>query len=307
MSRMWKIAAIFGLLAMTNILDAEEPIDRHLADTMLARGGKIAVWPAGRVPSAKPGAPYRIANTNGGKLRLTDVNVPELAHFPASGSGANPAVVVCPGGGYSHLAYSHEGVEIAEWLNSNGFSAFVLKYRCPKQRDAALMDAQRAISLIRARSAELKVDPKRIGIMGFSAGANLSVRASTGWRQRSYAAVDAVDGFSCRPDFALPIYPWALLAGGKDAVPPPVELSPEYPVDDETPPAFMVQTEDDFAKVECSIAYYTALKRAGVKAEMHLFPDGGHGYGIRKIGKSVDGWENLAADWLKRNFSRPSN
>ena len=304
---MGKFVAILGLLAMANVLNADEQIDRQLADTMLDKGAKIAVWPDGRVPSAKAGGQYRIANTKGGKLRLTDVDVPGLAFFPASGNGPKPGVVVCPGGGYAHLAYGHEGVEIAEWLNSNGFSAFVLKYRCPKQRDAALMDVQRTISLVRARAVELDLDPKRIGVMGFSAGANLSVRASTGWRQRSYAAIDAVDRISCRPDFTLPIYPWALLSGDKDAVPPPIELSAEYPVDGETPPAFIVQTEDDFAKVECSVAYYMALKRAGVKVEMHLFPDGGHGYGIRRIGKSVDGWENLAAGWLKRNFSKPSS
>ena len=297
---MRKTAVTAGALAIGCIVAAENPIDQGLADSVLAKGERIAVWPAGRVPAAKDGAPYRIVNTKGGKLRLTDVTVPELTFFAAAGEGAKPAVVVCPGGGYSILAYGHEGVEIAEWLNGNGFSAFVLKYRCPGQRDAALMDAQRAISLVRSRAEELKVDPQRIGIMGFSAGANLSVRASTNWRVRSYAAVDAADAVSCRPDFTLPIYPWALLAGGKDVQPPPLELDAEYPVDADTPPAFLVQTEDDVVKVECSLAYYTALKRAGVKAEMHLFPDGGHGYGIRRTGHSSDGWEALAAAWLKR-------
>lgn len=303
LSDMGRIAMIAGALAIGGAFAAESQIDAQLVDAVLAKGERIAVWPEGRVPASKGGVPFRVANTKGGKVRLTDVNVPELAFFAASGAGAKPAVVVCPGGGYSHLAYGHEGVEIAEWLNANGFSAFVLKYRCPNQRDAALMDAQRAISLIRSRAAEWKVDPHRIGIMGFSAGANLSVRASTNWRKRSYEAVDAADGASCRPDFTLPIYPWALLAGGKDVTPPPLELdAARYPVDGETPPAFLVQTEDDFAKVECSLAYYAALKRAGVKAEMHLFPDGGHGYGIRCKGLSVEGWERLAAAWLKRLF-----
>ena len=290
---------------MGSIMAAEEPVDWQLAKDVLAKGDKVAVWPAGRVPAAKGAEPFRVQNTKGGKVRVTDVNVPELAFFPAPGEGVKPAVVVCPGGGYRILAYGHEGVEIAEWLNANGFSAFVLKYRCPDQKDAALMDVQRAISLVRARAAEWKVSPKRIGVMGFSAGANLTVRASTCWRQRAYEAIDTIDEVSCRPDFALPIYPWALLPGDGKENPPPVALHERYPVDAETPPAFLVQSEDDFAKVECSLAYYIALKRAGVKVEMHLFPDGGHGYGIRKTGKAVDGWENLAAEWLKRYFLAP--
>ena len=288
---------ITGALAAGCAFAALPPVDSQLADAVLAKGVKIAVWPAGHVPEAKGTVPYAVANTKGGKVRLTDVNVPELTFFAADGAGAKPAVVVCPGGGYSHLAYGHEGLEIAQWLNANGFSAFVLKYRCPNQRDAAFMDAQRALSLIRSRAAEWKVNPRCVGIMGFSAGANLAVRVSTNWRKRSYAAVDAADAEPCRPDFALPIYPWALLAAGREAA---LELDAQYPVDGETPPAFLVQTEDDFAKVECSLAYYAALKRVGVKVEMHLFPDGGHGYGIRRTGRSVDGWEALAAAWLKR-------
>ncbi|MGN0853481.1 MAG: alpha/beta hydrolase [Kiritimatiellia bacterium] len=292
---------VWGVLCM-GLLGVHAEIDRALADAALARGVKIAVWPQGRIPVQKGTGAFAVKDTNGGIVRLTDVNVPELAFFPAGGSGVCPAVLVCPGGGYSILAYNHEGVEIAEALNAIGFSAFVLKYRCPGQRDAALMDAQRALSLIRARADEWKIDPKRLGIMGFSAGANLACRVSTCHRHRSYAAVDAADAFSCRPDFSLPIYPWMLVVGENKEKTLPLTLRGDFPVDETTPPAFIVQTEDDFAHVENALGYYAALKYAGVMAEMHLFPKGGHGYGIRPHGTDVDGWEALAAKWLTRNF-----
>lgn len=285
------------------LLSVHAEIDQALADAALARGVKIAVWPQGKVPAQKGTDAFTVKDTNNGILRLTDVNVPELAYFPAKEEGARPAVLVCPGGGYSILAYNHEGVEIAEALNKIGFSAFVLKYRCPGQRDAALMDAQRALSLIRSKAEEWKIDPKRLGIMGFSAGANLTCRVSTHHQHRAYAAVDEADVFSCRPDFSLPIYPWMLVVGENKEKTLPVTLRGDFPVDETTPPAFIVQTEDDFAHVENSLAYYAALKYAGVMAEMHLFPKGGHGYGIRPHGTDVDGWEALAAKWLIRNFN----
>ena len=284
-------------LAATSVSAA---IDQALADAALAKGEKIAVWPAGKVPAQRGSTPYTIKNTNGGIVRLTNVDVPELAFFPAPGEGVKPCVLVCPGGGYSILAYNHEGVEIAEALNKIGFSAFVLKYRCPDQPDAALMDAQRALSLVRSKAAEWKIDPRRLGIMGFSAGANLTCRVSTNHKARAYAAIDAVDECSCRPDFSLPIYPWALVPQVAKGKPTPIELVSKFPVDKTTPPAFIVQTEDDGCQVENSLAYYAALKRAGVKAEMHLFAKGGHGYGIRKHHTDVDGWEQLAAKWLDK-------
>lgn len=286
-------------LAFTAVC-APAALDRQLADAALAKGEKIAVWPTGKVPAQKGTTPYVVKDTNGGIVRLSNVDIPELAFFPAPGEGTKPCVLVCPGGGYSILAYNHEGVEIAEALNKIGFSAFVLKYRCPGQPDAALMDAQRALSLIRSKAGEWKVDPARLGIMGFSAGANLTCRVSTNHKQRAYEPVDAADQFSCRPDFSLPIYPWALVPQVKKDAVTPLRLQAKFPVDATTPPAFIVQTEDDGCKVENSLAYYAALKRAGVKAEMHLFAKGGHGYGIRKHGTDVDGWEKLAATWLKK-------
>lgn len=290
------------LAAVVAGLNAKDVLDMELANEALGKGVKIAVWPEGKIPLSGAGAPYRVHDTNGGIVRLTDVTVPELAYFPSAGEGVKPAVLVCPGGGYTILAYNHEGTEIAEWLNSLGFSAFVLKYRCPGQRDAAHMDAQRALSLIRFRAEEFSIDPKRIGVMGFSAGANLSVRLSTNWRNRAYPTVDEIDAVSCRPDFTLPIYPWMLVVGSNDEKTLPLILRGEFAVDSETPPAFLVQTEDDFAHIENSLAYYAALKYAGVPAEMHLFTRGGHGYGIRRHDTPVDGWEELAAKWLKSTW-----
>lgn len=301
--RMRKIV-IFGAMVMSLLGgQAEEAIDTALAESVLAQGTKIAVWPQGQVPDQKGQSAYKVQDTKGGIVRLTQVDIPELTFFPAAGEGVRPAVLVCPGGGYHILAYNHEGVEVAEALNKIGFSAFVLKYRCPSQRDAALMDAQRALSLIRSRADEWKVDPKRLGIMGFSAGANLTCRVSTHHRYRAYAAVDAADAFSCRPDFALPIYPWMLVVGENKEKTLPLTLRGDFPVDETTPPAFIVQTEDDFAHVENALGYYAALKYAGVPAEMHIFPKGGHGYGMRPHGTDVDGWQNLAFTWLTRNFN----
>lgn len=293
------ILAMAAVLASTVACAA---LDKALADAALAKGEKFAVWPEGKVPAQKGQSRYVVKDTNGGIVRLSNVDIPELAFFPAPGEGVKPCVLVCPGGGYSILAYNHEGVEIAEELNRNGFSAFVLKYRCPAQANSARKDAQRALSLIRSRAAEWKIDPRRLGMMGFSAGANLTCWVSTTHKERAYAPIDAVDTFSCRPDFSLPIYPWDLVKHWKKGETVPLTLKDDLPVDGTTPPAFIVQTEDDGCQIETSLAYYAALKRAGVKAEMHLYARGGHGYGIRKHGTDVDGWEKLAAVWLKKNF-----
>lgn len=254
----------------------------------------LPVWPEGRVPLKTSDAPEKVNPSKDDIVRLTDVNVPTLTVFLAKDSGKPaPAVMVCPGGGYSILAWNHEGTEVAAWLNAQGLSAFVLKYRVPKNRDAAFCDAQRALGLIRHRAASFNVDPGRLGIMGFSAGAHLSVRTSTNFEKRAYEPVDEADRQPCRPDFALIIYPAYLYAEG-------YKMAPELAVTDRTPPTFLLQAEDDGPYVDSSLAYFIALKAAKVPAELHLFPDGGHGYGLRKKGKSTDVWPDLAAAWLKR-------
>lgn len=254
----------------------------------------IPVWPDGKIPQRTSDAQETSDPGNDHITRVSNVNVPTLTFFPSKATGKPcPAVVICPGGGYSILAWDLEGTEMAQWLNGLGFSAFVLKYRVPNNRDAAFCDAQRALGLIRSKANALNVDTQRLGIMGFSAGAHLSVRASTNFEKRFYEPVDEADAQSSRPDFALIIYPAYLNAGG-------LKMVPELSVSSNTPPTFLVQAEDDGPYVDSSLAYFAALKEAKVPAELHLFPNGGHGYGLRKHGTATDAWPELAAVWLKR-------
>lgn len=242
-------------------------------------------------------------------LRLENVSVPQVIVTPVPGAAKpTPAVVICPGGGYNILAWNHEGIEVAQWLKDNGIAGVILKYRVPDQREAALADAQRAIRWVRAHAAEYNIDPTAVGILGFSAGANLTVRAATHFKTPAYPAADAIDRQSCRPDFQLPIYPWDLLEriepndvwkGHKGLT----IRANDYPVDKDTPPAFLVQSADDFCRVETSFAYFTALKNAGVPAELHAYSrggHGGHGYGIRRTGCPTDAWPAEAIAWLEQ-------
>ena len=256
----------------------------------------VPVWPEGKIPLKTSDAPEKVNPSQDDIIRLTDVNVPTLTVFLARDTSAPtpaPAVLVCPGGGYSILAWNHEGTEIAEWLNTQGISAFVLKYRVPGNRDAAFCDAQRAMSLIRSRAADFNINPEKIGILGFSAGGHLSVRTCTNFGKRFYEPVDAADEVSCRPDFALIIYPAYLPGTG-------YSMAEELPVTSDVPPTLLIQTQDDASFIDSSIAYYIALKAANVPVAMHLFADGGHGYGLRKHGNSSDTWPTLAEAWLKR-------
>jgi acetyl esterase/lipase len=208
-------------------------------------------------------------------------------------------VIVCPGGGYNILAYDKEGSEICEWLNSIGVTGVLLKYRVPKRaglekHTPMLQDAQRALGLVRHRAKEFGINPERLGIMGFSAGGHLSAAASNNFTERTYPPIDEADKTSCRPDFALLIYP-AYLTVKDDGD----KVAPELPVTKETPPTFLVQTQDDGVRVESSIFYYLALKNVKVPAEMHLYPSGGHGYGMRPSEHLVSSWPARAADWMK--------
>jgi len=265
-----------------------------LASALYADQTVIPLWPEGKVPLKTSDA---LETADPGKdniVRVSNVNVPSLTVFLAKDAGnPSPAVMICPGGGYGILAWDLEGTEMAQWLNGLGFSAFVLKYRVPNNRDGALCDAQRALGMIRAQAKAFNVDPKRLGIMGFSAGAHLSVRTSTNFEKRFYEPVDEADVQPCRPDFALIIYPAYLCTEG-------FAMAPELPVTAKVPPTFLIQAEDDGPYVDSSLAYFAALKAVKVPAELHLFPNGGHGYGLRKHGKATDAWPDLAATWLKR-------
>ena len=232
-------------------------------------------------------------------VRLGNVSVPTISIYrPAAEKDAGAAVIVCPGGGYEILAMDLEGTEVCEWLNSVGVTAVLLKYRVPARQGleryaVPLQDAQRALSLVRYHAAQWNLDTQRIGIMGFYAGGHLSAAASTRFEQRVYAAVDEADQVSCRPDFTLLIYPAYLV--GKDSP----TLSPELTVTSNTPPTFLMQTEDDPIRVENSLFYYLALKQAKVPVEMHLFMNGGHGYGLRESNNAAISWPKRAEEWMR--------
>jgi acetyl esterase/lipase len=230
-------------------------------------------------------------------MRITNVSVPTLTVYPAAKAGAaGPAILVFPGGGYRILAWDLEGTEVCEWLNSAGVTCVLVKYRVPAREGqpnyvAPLQDAQRALGMVRARAKEWGIDPQRIGVLGFSAGAHLSATLGANFEKRTYDRVDEADDASCRPDFALLIYPGGVVRDGK--------LGPEAQPIAGTPPTLLVQTEDDPVHVENSLAYYAAAKEAKVPVQMHLYPAGGHGYGLRPSALMVTTWPARAVDWLR--------
>lgn len=234
-------------------------------------------------------------------IRLGFVSTPTLTIYRApKANDTHAAVLVFPGGGYSILAMDLEGTEICEWLNSIGVTAVLVKYRVPARAGqpkwtAPLQDAQRAMGLVRSRARQLGIDPARIGVIGFSAGGHLAAALSTNYQSRSYEPVDAADGVSCRPDFCLLVYPAYLTVKDQgDRVAPELNVTPE------TPRTFLVQAEDDGVRVENSLFYYEALRKARVPAEMHIFATGGHGYGLRPAGNPITStWPKRAAEWLR--------
>ncbi len=269
------------------------------------------LWPEGKVPMKANDKPIRNMEHElwQRNLIVTDVNDPFFTFFPAKGDGAKPVVVILPGGGYSQLGWNKEGTEVADWLNSIGFSAAVLLYRAPNQRDAALCDVQRTIGILRRDAKKYSIDPGRVGVIGFSAGANLAITAATNWRKRRYGRVDDADDFSCRPDFQLPIYPWDIRTRNDPSSPwkgwKGMDIRPEYPVDAETPPAFIAQSLDDFCEVETTVTYDMHLRAAGVSSTARIYAKGGHGYGLRRLGNPTDTWPEDASAWLAR-FAKPS-
>ena len=228
-----------------------------------------------------------------GFLRITNVSKPTLTIFKTERSDrtATPAMIVCPGGGYGYCVMDKEGSEIAAWLNKNGMSAFVLKYRTPNNREGALQDVQRALSLVRSKAAEWNIDPKRLGVIGFSAGGNLAAKASAPVVERSYSAFDAVDQHSCRPDFAILVYP-AYLDDKAGKVAPDLKLTADMPT------TLIVHSEDDKRHVIGSKVFHEALNSAKIAHEFKLYPTGGHGYGLR-CERDAKIWPEDAQKWLK--------
>ncbi len=233
-------------------------------------------------------------------VRLGNVTEPTLTLYKApAAKNKHAAVVVFPGGGYSILAIDLEGTEVCDWLNGIGVNCVLLKYRVPgsgpyPKSAAALQDAQRAMGMVREHAAAWGIDPKKVGVLGFSAGGHLAAALSTHYDKRLYPRVDAADDLSCKPDFAIVIYPGYLAVEEKG-----MAFNPDIPVTAETPPTFLVQAEDDPVHVENAIEYFMALKKAGVSAELHVYTKGGHGYGLRPTKLPVTHWPELAGRWLR--------
>ena len=260
----------------------------------------LDLWPAS-APGEKGEVPAETLEVKDVK-RVGNVSRPTLTIFrpdPVKDTGAS--VVICPGGGYGILAIDHEGDQVARWLNSIGVTGVVLKYRVPRRAGTpsdepppqALMDAQRGLGLVRSRAGEFGLDPGRIGILGFSAGGHLAAWEATNPETRAYEPVDDADKVSCRPDFAVLIYPAYLAPKGTEALAPEIRVGPD------SPPTFFAHASDDPVTVESSVRMYLALKRAGVPAEMHLYAAGGHGFGINPGDRPVAAWPKRCEEWMR--------
>lgn len=243
-----------------------------------------------------------------------------IPYLPEPEKATGIAVVVCPGGGYGHLAMDHEGKQVGRWFQDIGIAAFILKYRLPSdgyRNPIPLLDAQRAVRLVRSKADEFKINPDSVGIMGFSAGGHLASTVGTHFTEP--AAVpgytpDAVDTLSPRPDFMILAYPVISMQKeithqgsrnnllGPEPKPELVQrLSNELQVTPQTPPTFLVLADDDKAVVpENSIRFYEALQKAHVSAEMHIFPKGGHGFGMRAKSGPLALWPKLCENWIEQ-------
>jgi len=302
---------------------------------------QVPIWP-GPVPDARPVAGPEVARTAGKEflvagrtwVEVENVSQPTMTLYSPEGKNTRAAVVVFPGGGYSILAIDLEGTEVCDWLAAKGITCVLLKYRVPgeagypkpaypksgpyPESPMALEDAQRTLGLVRFHAAEWHIDPHKIGVLGFSAGGHLAAAISTHFEKRLYSAVDDADKESCRPDFAVAIYPghlslsaaeWDANQGAKKftirepehgtAADKGLGLNPDIPVSRQTPPTFLLQAEDDHVdNVDDSLAYYIALKRDGVPVEMHLYAQGGHAFGLRRKRPPITAWPLLVETWL---------
>ncbi|HUA00498.1 MAG TPA: alpha/beta hydrolase [Candidatus Aquilonibacter sp.] len=277
---------------------------------------QVPIWP-GTPPDAQPAAGPELATTDAKSLiagrpviAVSKVSQPTMTVYSPKEGNTGVAVVVFPGGGYQVLAIDLEGTEVCDWLTSRGITCVLLKYRVPDSGPAwhddcrcfihpkaptALEDAQRTVGLVRFHAADWHIDPHKIGVLGFSAGGHLVADISTHFAQRAYAPVDAADKESCRPDFAVALYPGHLWVDDKK-----FELNPEVPVTSETPPTFLLQAEDDHVDgINQSLVYYIALKNAGVPVEMHLYAQGGHAFGLRRTKFPITAWPQLVETWLE--------
>ena len=222
-----------------------------------------------------------------GILRIQQMPVPTLQKFPVVKSPKGKVVIVCPGGGYQILAVNHEGTEIAQWLNALGYTAYVLRYRVPDNREGALQDVQRAIRIARAEN-----PGKQVGVMGFSAGASLTATSATRLQLPSYTATAETDTQPARPDFAALIYP-AYMDEGEHHT-----LTPELTITEQTPPFFVFQTADD-RYGNSALVISQALRNHKIPVQLHIYEKGGHGYGLRaNLAEAASKWPKLMEEWL---------
>lgn len=325
MLAIWIVFAVGGLRAQTT---EWQPSPGHT---------QIPIWP-GTAPDAQPATGSEKTVTDNKELvagrpwvYVTNVSKPTMTVYSPTGGNTGVAVVVFPGGGYQGLAIDLEGTEVCDWLTSKGITCVLLKYRVPSddgypkpaypksgpypESPLALEDAQRTMRLIRLHAAEWHIDPHKVGVLGFSAGGHLVAAISTHYRKRLYPAVDAADKESCRPDFAVALYPghlslsaaeWDATQGAKKYTVPhaanadrELTLNPAIPVTHETPPTFLLQAENDpVDNVDDALSYYIALKNAGVPAEMHVYARGGHAFGLRRTNAPITDWPALVETWL---------
>jgi acetyl esterase/lipase len=265
------------------------------------------LWP-GTVPAEKGNiGEEKFADPRAGEKpplkRLTNVSKPTLTVYrPTKARDTGTALIVAPGGGYTILAWEHEGTQVAEWLSSLGITGVLLNYRVPRRPDqpkdappvGALQDAQRAVSMVRGRAHEWGVDPHRVGMLGFSAGGHLAAWAATNADRRAYEPVDEADRRSCRPDFVILMYP-----GGLVDKQSPEQLSPEIRVSKAAPPSFLAVAYNDNGSLASTVRMFRALKQAGVPAELHVFATGGHGFGMRSSDKPYAAWTKRCEEWLR--------
>ena len=311
-----KALAVMALLATSAMAANPPPLSVTQAEWQPA-AGQMPIWP-GTPPDATSMPGPETVVVGGGLLAgrhvtaVKNVSRPTMTIYRPKGRNTGAAVVVLPGGGFAILAIDLEGSEVCDWLTAKGITCILLKYRVPSapyewkcdcRPDAlststqSLEDTQRTMGLVRLHAKEWQIDPHKIGVIGFSAGGYLVAEISTKYQKRLYAPVDDADKESARPDFAMAIYPGHLTAGR--VVTDGETLNPNVPVSADTPPTFLVQAEDDHVDgVNQSLVYFAALTKAGVPAEMHLYAEGGHAFGLRPTDKPITRWPVLAEKWL---------
>src|SRR2546425_7854746 len=293
---LFAVCFVFGCASLLAQKPGWQPSPGHM---------QVPIWP-GTPPDAQFGPPPN-TETMPEPGEVDNVSRPTMTVYSPKGNNTGVAVVVFPGGGYYVLAIDLEGTEVCDWLTPKGITCVLLKYRVPNsgmhgdgrrqikpKAPMALEDAQRTVGLVRFHAAEYHIDPHKIGVLGFSAGGHLVADISTHFDKRLYPAVDAADTESCRPDFAVALYPGHLAVRETGFA-----LNPALHVSNRMPPTFLLQAEDDPTDpVENSLVYYAALRKAGVPAEMHVYVTGGHAYGMRRTESPITGGTTLDEMWL---------